>query len=100
MSTSATEIRHAVAKDVEVTRDELKVVLDDGRTITAPIAWYPRLLHGTSRERARWRLVGGGSGIHWEALDEDVSVEGLLAGSPSRESQASLARWLERRRTS
>ena len=100
MSTSATEIRHAVAKDVEVTRDELKVVLDDGRTITAPIAWYPRLLHGTSRERARWRLVGGGSGIHWEALDEDVSVEGLLAGSPSRESQASLARWLESRRTS
>ena len=100
MSTSATEIRHAVAKDVEVTRDELKVVLDDGRTITAPIAWYPRLLHGTSRERARWRLVGGGSGIHWEALDEDVSVEGLLAGSPSSESQASFARWLERRRTS
>jgi hypothetical protein len=82
---------------VQVTRDELRVVLTDGRTIAAPLAWYPRLLHGTPEERAEWRLIGRGSGIHWGALDEDISVEGLLAGNPSGESQESLANWLRAR---
>lgn len=94
MSTSANEIRDALATDVKVTRDELRVVLSDGRTIAAPLTWYPRLLHGTLEERGRWRLIGRGSGIHWESLDEDISVEGLLAGLPSGESQGSLKKWL------
>lgn len=93
MSTSASEIRQALAKEVKVARDELRVVLSDGRTIAAPLAWYPRLLHGTSEERGKWRLIGGGAGISWEALDEDISVEGLLAGVPSGESQKSLKKW-------
>jgi len=97
MSTSASEIRQALAKEVRVTRDELRVVLSDGRTIAAPLAWYPRLLHGTSEERGRWRLIGRGTGIHWEALNEDISVEGLLAGLPSGESQESLKNWLSAR---
>jgi len=93
MSTSVSEIRQVLAKDVKVTRDELRVVLSDGRTIAAPLAWYPRLLHGSSEERAKWRLIGQGTGIHWEALDEDISVEGLVAGLPSGERQHSLKRW-------
>ncbi len=97
MSTSASEIRQALAREVKVTRDELRVVLSDGRTIAAPLAWYPRLLHGTSEERGKWRLIGKGTGIHWEALDEDISVEGLLAGFPSGESQESLKKWLNAR---
>jgi hypothetical protein len=85
------------AVDVDVTEDELSVDLEDGRTLSVPLAWYPRLLHGTKRERARWRLIGRGVGIHWPDLDEDISVEGLLAGRRSGESQASLQRWLEKR---
>lgn len=97
MSTSASEIRPALAEDVKVTRDELRVVLSDGRTISAPLTWYPRLLHATPEVRAEWRLIGKGSGIHWEALDEDISIEGLLAGLPSGESQESLRKWLSAR---
>jgi hypothetical protein len=97
MSISASELRPVLAEDVKVTRDELRVVLSDGRTIAAPLTWYPRLLHGTPGERAEWRLIGKGSGIHWEALDEDISVEGLLAGLPSGESQESLGKWLNAR---
>jgi Protein of unknown function (DUF2442) len=80
-----------------VTDDTLTVDLSDGRTISVPLAWYPRLVHGTLEERANWRLIGRGEGIHWPQLDEDISVEGLIAGKPSGESQRSLARWIEAR---
>jgi hypothetical protein len=82
---------------VSVTGDELAVDLVDGRTVVVPLAWYPRLLHGTRDERSHWRLIGRGVGIHWPDLDEDISVAGLLAGRPSGESQRSLNRWIEAR---
>ena len=77
------------AQDVKVTDDTLSVDLGDGRTISVPLAWFPRLVHGTPKERNNWRLIGKGEGIHWEDLDEDISIEGLLAGHASGESQAS-----------
>jgi hypothetical protein len=98
MSTSGTELREANALRVTVSEDALAVDLADGRTITVPVAWFPRLAHGIPAERASWRLIGGGSGIHWPELDEDISVESLLAGRRSGESQESLRRWLETRR--
>lgn len=85
------------ATAVHVTDDALVVELADGRTISVPLAWYPRLLHGSAAERARFRLIGGGEGIHWPELDEDISVEGIVAGRRSGESQASLKRWREGR---
>ncbi len=97
MTTSVLEIEVPVAQRVAVTRDTLRVDLSDGRTISVPLAWFPRLLHATTAERRNWRLIGRGEGIHWKDLDEDISVEGLLAGRPSGESQASLARWLRQR---
>src|ERR1700675_885090 len=97
MTTSTSDVLGARAVDVKVTDDELIVQLEDGRTLAAPLVWYPRLLHGSKRERARWRFIGRGVGIHWPALDEDISVEGLLAGRRSGESQKSLKRWLEGR---
>jgi len=77
-----------------VTDDTLTVELSDGRVISVPIAWFPRLSNATPQERLNWRLVGKGEGIHWGDLDEDISVEGLLAGRPSGESQASYRKWL------
>jgi len=97
MSTLLTEIQVAKAQQVTVTDDSLTVDLTDGRTITAPLAWYPRLVHGTPQERNKWRLIGDGEGIHWPDLDEDLSVEGLLLGRPSGESQRSFQRWLDER---
>ncbi len=97
MSTSGTELREAFAQNVTVSDDDLVVDLADGRTIAAPLAWFPRLAHGTAAERANWRLIAGGEGIHWPELDEDISVESLLVGRGSGETQASLRRWLERR---
>jgi hypothetical protein len=85
------------AQDVSVTDDALVVELVDGRTISIPLAWYPRLVHATAEERSHWRFIGRGEGIHWPDLDEDVSVAGLLAGRPSGESQRSLGRWLASR---
>lgn len=87
----------AKAQNVSVTDDTLAVDLIDGRTISVPLAWYPRLLHGTSEERSHWRFVGDKEGIHWPELDEDISVENLLLGKPSGESQSSFKRWLEKR---
>ena len=88
-----------VAERVAVTEDTLTADLSDGRTISVPLAWYPRLVHAAPKERRNWRLIGGGAGIHWPDLDEDVSVEGLLAGRASGESQRSFERWLEVKRT-
>ena len=92
-----TEILDMKAHQVMVSEDSLTVDLADGRTITVPIAWYPRLMHGTSNQRNNWRLVGAGAGIHWPDLDEDISVDNLLAGKPSGESQRSFKQWLERK---
>ncbi len=94
MSSSTVETREALAVDVEVNEDTLSVELSDGRTIAAPLAWYPRLEHGTREERNKWRLIGRGVGIHWPAIDEDISVANLLAGQPSAESQTSFKKWL------
>jgi len=94
MTHSALEFRIPRAVSVSVTPEMLEVAVDDGRTVAAPLAWFPRLLHGTGEERPHTRLIGQGEGIHWPDLDEDVSVEGLLAGRPSAESAASLKRWL------
>ena len=80
-----------------MTDHSLTVDLTDGRTITAPLAWYPRLVHGTPQERSQWRLIGDGERIHWPDRDEDLSVEGLLLGLPSSESQRSFQRWLDER---
>ena len=99
MSTSAspTETAEARAQRVNVTDDVLVVELIDGRTIAVPLTWYPRLAQGNATERAHWRFIGEGEGIHWPDLDEDISVEGLLAGRRSGETQASLRRWLDGR---
>src|SRR5437762_6866996 len=97
MSTSESELIGALALSVSVSNDALVADLADGRTVTVPLAWYPRLAHGTPTERNNWRLIGRGEGIHWPDLDEDISVASLLAGHPSGESQTSLHRWLESR---
>jgi hypothetical protein len=85
------------ATGVRISDDALSVELSDGRSVSVPLAWYPRLLHGRPDEREKWRLIGFGKGIHWDDLDEDISVENLLAGRPSGESQLSLKRWLRSR---
>lgn len=97
MSTSAGELIEPRAVDVTVSADSLTVGLSDGRRISVPLAWYPRLAHGTPAERRRWQLTGKGQGIHWPALDEDVSVDSLLRGRRSKESTPSLKRWLGER---
>jgi hypothetical protein len=97
MSTSAAELELPLAKSVKVTEDTLQVDLSDGRTILVPLAWYPRLAHATVDERKDWRLIANGRGIHWEAVDEDISVEALLGGRASGESQASFKKWLASR---
>jgi hypothetical protein len=88
---------HPTAQNVTLSEDALTADLADGRTISVSIAWFPRLVHGTPQERSKWRLIAGGEGIHWPDLDEDISVESLLAGRRSGETQESLRRWLEAR---
>lgn len=78
-------------KDVRVTEDTLSVDLLDGRTITVPLAWYPRLLHASAEQRNKWEVAGGGFGIHWPDVDEDLSTEGLLRGAPASRPSASEA---------
>lgn len=87
------------AAQVVVNEVSLTVELVDGRTVSVPLLWYPRLVDATPAERSNWRLIGRGEGIHWPDLDEDISVAGLLAGRRSGESQRSLKRWLELRRS-
>jgi hypothetical protein len=97
MITSAPN-KTVLVENVRVTDDTLIVDCDDGRSVSLPLAWYPRLLHGTPKERNTWRPCGGtGTGIHWPLLDEDLSVEGLLAGRRSGESEMSFERWLKAR---
>ena len=87
----------AQAVDVGVTSKQVRVELADGRALAVPTAWYPRLVHATARERGHWRLIARGTGIHWPDLDEDISIEGLLAGRHSGELAQSLKRWLNSR---
>lgn len=90
MSTSAPNAGERV-KDVHLGEDTLSVDLMDGRTITVPLAWYPRLLHATPEERSNWRVSGGGYGIHWPDIDEDLSTEGMLRGAPAPRPRSSTA---------
>ena len=94
MSTSVGEVR---AESLVVTEDSLIAALSDGRSITVLLSCYPRLMHGTPEERNNWRWIGDREGIHWPDLDEDVSVENLVLGQASGESQDSFRRWLEER---
>lgn len=98
MYVSTTEINVPEAMTVSVTDDTLMVQLSDGRDISVPLSWYPRLVHATVTERDHWELIGGGQGIHWPDLDEDISVEMLLAGRKSGESRQSFKQWLEAKR--
>ena len=98
MSSSAVEIVLPTATGVTVDEETLTVELSDGRSISAPLAWFPRLVHASRKERSTWRFIGRGDGIHWPDLDEDISVEGLIAGQPSGESQRSLTKWLRSRK--
>ena len=98
MTSSATEARAPLAQRVVVTNDTLQVDLLDGRSLSVPLSWYPRLAQGSETERQHWQLIGRGEGIHWPELDEDISVANLLAGLPSAETQESLKRWLSSRR--
>ena len=97
MAFSRVEMEVPNAERVSTTDDTLSVELSDGRLVAVPLTWFPRLLHGSPAERQQWRLTGRGEGIHWDALDEDISVENLLAGKRSGESQESLKVWLEKR---
>jgi hypothetical protein len=98
MNSSVPEVKEALAQGITVSDESLVVDLVDGRTVSVPLAWYPRLHHGSTEERANWRLIGRGEGIHWPDLDEDLSVAGLLAGRGSGETQDSLRQWLEKRK--
>jgi hypothetical protein len=97
MSSSIIEIREAKAVAVEVTADTLSVELEDGRTVSVPVSWFPRLHHATPEERANLQIIGAGYGIHWPDLDEDISVDGIIRGFSSNESQSSFSAWLKGR---
>lgn len=95
MSTIAAD---AHAKSVAITEEALTVSLADGRRITVPLEWFPRLVHATAAERKNWRLIGKGEGLHWPELDEDINIHDLLLGRRSAESRNSFERWLQKRR--
>ena len=97
MTAVTIDLQTIVIQDVVVSDDTLSVDLTDGRSLSVPLGWYPRLWHGNVLERNNWRLIGGGVGIHWPDLDEDISAEGLILGKSSQESQRSLNRWLQSR---
>ncbi len=93
----STDLAPMQAIGVGCNDDTLIVALSDERSISAPLAWFPRLLNASAEERGDWRLIGGGTGVHWPQIDEDISVENLIAGRPSAEKPESLARWLASR---
>ena len=97
MNTLAIELRTTFAENVRVTSESLCVELSDGRNVTVLLVWFPRLQHATAKERNNWQVIGRGEGINWPDLDEDISIEGLVLGKPSGESEPSFARWLEKR---
>jgi hypothetical protein len=97
MNTAVIENELPYVQGVRVTLDTLAIELSDGLTISVPLGWFPRLEHGRPDERSNWRLIGKGHGIYWPDLDEDISFDGLLAGKPSGESQASFKKWLQKR---
>jgi hypothetical protein len=97
MTILAVKLDLPYAEKVMVTEDTLNVDLSDGRTISVPLTWFPRLVHASREQRDNWRLIGRGHGIHWDDIDEDISVEGIIAGRPSGESQSSFKKWLEER---
>lgn len=99
MNSSATKIEIPNIINVIINNDTLTVELEDGRTVTVPLAWYPRLSNATDSERNNWRLIGRGEGIHWQDIDEDIGVEGILSGRRSEESQKSFRKWLESRKS-
>lgn len=84
--------------EVQIDRDLLVVHLDDGRILSVPLSWYPRLDHATEAERSHWELFADGRAVEWPDLDEQIGIDGLIAGRRSQESADSLARWLEARR--
>src|SRR5258708_39487134 len=98
MSSSTAKIHQPRARSVKVTGQTLTLSLPDGRTIMVPLAWFPRLAHGSARERAHVEIFGDGAHLHWPDLDEDLTVEGLLAGRRSAESPGSLRKWLDSRK--
>ena len=91
--TTSTIANSPAAVGVQITDDTLSVSLSDGRAVSVPISWYPRLSHALPKHRALWEFNGEGHGIHWPELDEDISVENLLQGQPSGESARSFSRW-------
>ena len=95
MTISETETQEVRALMLRVTEETLTLDLSDGRTLSVPLNWYPRLVHASQTERENWVLFGDGSSIHWPDLDEDIGVGGLLAGRQSGESERSFARWLK-----
>lgn len=97
MSTLTIEIEVPYAQDIIVTSELLNIDLSDGRSISVPLAWFPMLVYANQKERDNWRIIGRGEGIHWEDIDEDISVEGLLAGKASGESNLSLKKWMSKR---
>ena len=98
MTDSAVDAAVARATAVSFVKDQLTLRLVDGRTLSVPIDWSPRLAHATPKERDNWRLIAAGEGINWPDLDEDISVRHLLEGRRSAENEKSLKRWLDSRK--
>jgi hypothetical protein len=97
MNTLATKLKNVAIELVSITDDALNVELSDGRSLAVPLAWFPRLFYATENERNQWRLIGNGQGVHWQAIEEDISLENLLFGQSSGEGQKSLQKWLNTR---
>jgi hypothetical protein len=100
MTSSAADVTLPLAVAVEAGERSLTFALSDGRTISIPLSWYPRLAEATLSELNHWRLIGKGEGVHWPDLDEDISVEAIVRGKPSGEAPASLQRWRSTRGSS